>query len=134
MVPLLAVPMKVAGGDCGTIFSSSKTWKYNSDFDPATDLQSRASGAHSQSDLDNALSGSIDAMMADNARGSAIYDQCKDRHTTRLIWIIAVGVPIVLIGGASVLLFLRNRRSKRVGTTEVSRASLAESNPTDDDS
>lgn len=116
-VPLLALPMKVPGGDCGTIFASSKTWKYNSSFDAGTDLQARLSdegpgAALSSSAMHDAVENSLDDMMADLSFGSAVYDHCKQRHTTRLIWIIALAVLTALAAGASVTLFVRNRNNR----------------------
>lgn len=113
MIPLLAIPMKVPGGDCGTIFASSNTWKYDSHFDAATDLRARAQGSTSESDLDSALHGSVDAMMADLAMGRDVYAACKDEHQSRLIWIITVAVPLVLLGAASAFLVIRSKRNSR---------------------
>jgi hypothetical protein len=109
MIPLVASPMKVPGGDCGTIFASSDTWKYNSFGDAASDEAGRS--VRSPADLDNYADDLVDIMMSDLAFGSAVYDQCKERHTTRLIWIAVVGVPAIVIGSTSVFLFVRNRRN-----------------------
>lgn len=109
LIALAATPMKFNGGNCGTIFASSDTWKYDSNLDAANDFAREF--VRSPSDLDDFASSLVDNMMSDLAYGSAVYDECERRHESRLIWISVVGVGAVLFGIAAIYLFRQHRRS-----------------------
>lgn len=120
LIPFLTTTMTVPGGNCGTIFASSETWTYNSFSDAASTAAGR--NVRSPADLDNYADDLVDIMMSDLNFGSAVYDHCKQRHSTRLIWIITFVVPIVLIGGASVFLFIKDWRNGRNGPPKSDRS------------
>lgn len=109
LIPLAATTMKVPNGNCGTIFASSETWKYDSFADAANESAKRR--VRSPRDLDNFADALIDNMMADLALGSAVGDQCKEKHGTRLIWISVVGTGAVLSGLLAYYFFRRHRQS-----------------------
>lgn len=109
LIPLAATTMKVPHGNCGTIFASSKTWKYDSFADAGRDAARRS--VRSPADLDDFADALIDNMMADLDFGSAVYDQCKEKHQTRLIWISVVGIGAVLFGFLAFYFFRKHRQS-----------------------
>ncbi|TXH16963.1 MAG: hypothetical protein E6R06_29780 [Mycobacterium sp.] len=112
LAALAAVPMHVPNGNCGTIFASSDTWKYNSHVDAANAIARKS--VHSRADLDNFASTLVDNMMNDLASGSAVYDQCKERHATRLIWISLVGATAALLAVGALYFGRRHRRAARL--------------------
>ena len=111
LITLISMPMKVAGGDCGTIVASSDTWKYDSSVDAANEYAK--SRVRSSADLDDFANDLVSNMMADLNRGSAVYEQCEEKHSIRLIWISIVGVAALLTGVLAAYFRTVDRRRRR---------------------
>ena len=109
IIPLAATTMRVPHGNCGTIFASSETWKYNSFADDAKDYATQR--FRSSGDLSGLADDLVEGMLADVNLGSAVYDMCKEKHKTRLIWISIVGVGAASSGILALYFFRRSRQS-----------------------
>lgn len=109
-IPLATQTMRAPGVDCGTVFSSSDTWTYSSNFD-ASDTSSYYDGARTDEDLQAGAEAAISDMFADMNRGSAAYDYCMDRHSDRRILLISLGCAALVLAAIGAGILSRDRRS-----------------------
>lgn len=122
LISLAAMPMKVTNGDCGTVFASSDTWTYDSNIKAANDFARKS--VRSSADLDRFASNLVDNMMSDLAFGSAVHDQCKERHETRLTWIVVVGITAAIFVVGAIHFGRQHRRVTSSNATPSHSANI----------
>lgn len=91
MIPLMTTTTRVNNGNCGTIFASSDSWTYKSDYDGPEGYFTSSRSPESS------VSAAVDDLFADLNLGAEVFDVCQDAHDDRSVLIYTLGGTILAL-------------------------------------